>query len=59
MVVPEKQESANFVPAAAVRQGMKAGIIGHNVSVDGSLSSLSNPGAQPWTGNGKYWARVW
>ena len=60
VMVPYQKATANYVPAAAVKQRMQAlsGIIGRKVSVGGFSSPSSNPRAQPWTGGGNYQARV-
>ena len=49
MTVPEKQATANYVPAAAVIRRWRAlsGIIGRKGCVGGYLSGMWNPRAQP------------
>ena|GEM_PF-1033621 len=61
MTVPLEKAPANFVPAAAVRRGVRAlfGIIGRKGCVDGILSLLLNLPAQPGICGGYWYTRGW
>ncbi len=47
-IVPQEEETANSVPAAAVIRGVQAlsGIIGRKAFVGGEVSQMLKPGAQ-------------